>query len=462
MMMDWRKGCLAAGLLFIVVLAGSVFGQTDAVTLGIDNGIADLTEGVPYFKAIFDDAGYSDYGIFYGQSDIHEFPLHELLSGEWGAAIYFDGIATGDKAMWLTDMFLYPDWATNSNFVGDPNSRDEGDNSNNSPGYDFNDYGQSVIRNGKLEITIDYEVVDLGEDGYSPMAGLDAVTGDGGFVKSDRYIFLQTYTIKNVDPNETTVEDIEFYQMLHSHGADVYDDVVNSVYSDFEFEDEVLENYTPFNSVHQIGNFRYDITQWNSSPASHIDHVGFSSTIEPDWIDNDIFRGHWPGKPGSGTHINIENRELNEDESIFDDEVAGAMGYDLGDVAFGESVSITFAFMFGHGGFYEAGLKLDKYDEYSNDPNFGCVDPMSVDPNDQTVTYTIDYGNPETDENDPNYVGQVTGVWIVDYLPDEINRLDVEVSSGGGHSFIDNTVTWYAGTLEPNDSGSVWVKVKVT
>jgi hypothetical protein len=54
-----------------------------------------------------DYAGYSDV-IEYGYSLEHPYTYHELLSGEWAAAIYYDGIEDAPQAMWLTDKFLFP------------------------------------------------------------------------------------------------------------------------------------------------------------------------------------------------------------------------------------------------------------------------------------------------------------------------------------------------------------------
>jgi hypothetical protein len=56
-----------------------------------------------------DAAGYSDE-IDWGLSDYHPYGSHELLSGEWGAAIYYDGISTSPNAMWLSDQFIFPTW----------------------------------------------------------------------------------------------------------------------------------------------------------------------------------------------------------------------------------------------------------------------------------------------------------------------------------------------------------------
>jgi hypothetical protein len=75
--------------------------------------------------------------------------------------------------------------------------------------------------------------------------------------------------------------------------------------------------------------------------------------MEPNTIENGHYKdGHYYDpifKPPTGTHVNIENRDLNEVTEIFYDEVAGAMGWYLGSLDPNESVSITVAFMFGHG-----------------------------------------------------------------------------------------------------------------
>ena len=61
----------------------------------------------PIVSMGFDAAGYSDWwdwGRDYWPR--HPYSQHEMLSGEWAGAIYYDGIATGEQAMWLTDHFL--------------------------------------------------------------------------------------------------------------------------------------------------------------------------------------------------------------------------------------------------------------------------------------------------------------------------------------------------------------------
>ena len=113
------------------------------------------------FDATLDAAGYSDV-INWGFSDYHPYDSHELLSGEWGAAIYYNGILSEPKTMWLTNRFICPNWdPTNSNFVFDSwPEKWAWDNPNNPvEGYDT---GRSVITNNEVEITIDYEIADGG------------------------------------------------------------------------------------------------------------------------------------------------------------------------------------------------------------------------------------------------------------------------------------------------------------
>jgi parallel beta-helix repeat protein len=99
----------------------------------------------------------------------------------------------------------------------------------------------------------------------------------------------------------------------------------------------------------------------------------------------------------------------------------------------------------------EAGqLALTKVD----DVNYGEL----VLPNDN-ITYTIDYGNPVTDDNSPIFIGTVNDVTIVDNLPNEVDF----VSATGSNSYDSNshTVTWQIGTLSEGQTDSVTLTVKV-
>jgi hypothetical protein len=229
-----------------------------------------------YWDTIFDAAGYTDE-MNWGNSPYHPHTYHELMSGEWAAAIYYDGIATGSKAMWLTDKFRVPTWYPNPNdFVidtgaflkDDPNNPVNGD-----------DTGRSVIKNSQVKVTIDYEVVDLAGFGWwSPLTYREPNDANVSISRSERYIFLQTYTIKNIKTSGN-ITGLEFYQMLHSHGDDDYGPVVHCSYNDTDVNDP-LKNYVPYNPVHTVGNFRYDITQWNNpdDPLASADHT--------DWVGN--------------------------------------------------------------------------------------------------------------------------------------------------------------------------------
>ena len=81
---------------------------------------------------------------------------------------------------------------------------------------------------------------------------------------------------------------------------------------------------------------------------------------------------------------------------------------------------------------------------------------------DDSITYTITYNNPVTNPNYPTYIGTVD-VNIIDYLPVEIssNPCDVNVSDGGVYDAVNRTVKWQIESLEPNESNSVTITVKV-
>jgi uncharacterized repeat protein (TIGR01451 family) len=441
----WAGWVIAVGL---GVLPISALGAIDGKYLTI--GDADREGGAPYFYAKLDAAGFSD-GIWYGRSPIHPYEYHELLSGEWAAAIYYDGIDTAvidpetgrRQAMWLTRQFEYPDWFTNSTFTASGICTAWNNPVNPIP---YNDTGQSVITNGEVEVTIYYEVV---HPLWSVMSFLTD-SNEIGYMYSDTYLFLQTYVIRNLKSEPLT--NLEFYQFLHSHGADDYGPYINSTYCDIAFPDP-LANYVPFNPVHQVGNFRYDITQWNgpNTSSSHVDYVGFSSTVEPDWIDNDVYAGgHTPHpyKPPIGTHLHIENRSLNGRDRIFGAEVGGAMGWALGSLDPNETVSLTLAYMFGPLQETEE-IVLGKTDDV---PAGECVQPGD------SLTYTISWRNVSIQQDAENAV-------LVDYLPAgveydyvlSVNPLVVDAN----YNPAEHSYTWALGTIAAGSSGSRQLTVRV-
>ena len=402
-------------------------------------------------KLGFTYAGYSD-GWFWGPSDRHPHGgiydgRHEVLSGEFAAAVRWDNCGS-NEAIWLTGRFEYPDFQTNSIFTGYGNPPFHKWNDPSNP-FDNIDTAYSFIRDNqnRLEIRIDYEMVDLGEDGFSPLAF--TLANESGYIKSEQWVLLVTYTLKNI--SDSAITGLEFYQLLHAHpanrGAGNFGSYTTANY------DDVLADYVPYNPVHQVGRFQYDITQWNPPSYqgdTHVDYIGFSSTKEPDVYEVGFFPHHEP--PTTGTYVNVLNRSLNGRTFIENEEAAGAMGWYLGSVDPNETTSLTLAVMFGYGVPSTDGLWVHKYDHI--DPNVCGVNPLSLDPEDYKITYTVEYGN-DSDETIYNCV-------LTDYLPVAVDypvefSIDENmniVSSDPNYNFENHTYVWNLGDLGPYESGS--------
>jgi hypothetical protein len=321
--------------------------------------------GDPNWFGDFDAAGYSDW-IWYGPSASHPYAYHEILSGDWGAAVYYDSIQNG-KSMWLTDLFVVPTWPTGSSFtvVNAPPSWDNPNNPavpNVNATIDTDDYnyhgttytgydtGESIIKSGdnKLQITIDFEIAKVSNG--SPLAFRDA-SGNTEYVNSENSVLLETYTLKNTSSSSLT--NVKFFQFLHSHGDDDYGATMNSTYQTIILPDS-LAQYIPYNSVHTVGNFCYDITQWNDvGSADHVDYVGFSSTTQPNYIENGTYAGHGDSEPTTGVNKDIEacdaTTNLNNDANMYNVEAAGAMQWNLGTIDANAQKRITVALMWSHG-----------------------------------------------------------------------------------------------------------------
>jgi len=318
----------------------------------------------PHWNTALNSAGYADF-FFWNNAPGHPYAGHEMLSGEWAAAIHYNGVnnsgldptAPAGTATWLTDQFVSPVWATNGAFVETAGGAiSTWDNPANP--VVGNDTGRSIITNAQVRIQIDYEMADLGPWLRSPM-GVVADPATGAFTRSDRYVMLQTYTITNV--TAAAIEDVKLYQMLQGHPADRYGPVVVSVYDSDPYPGDPLASYVPFEPVHTVGSFDYDITQWNVlgipddplqypipptwQPADHVDYIGFSSTVAPDWIDNGVFIGHGAKPFAPGTHWDIEGNALNGVSAVGPNQVAGAEGWLLGALDPDQSVSHTVVLM---------------------------------------------------------------------------------------------------------------------
>jgi hypothetical protein len=109
---------------------------------------------------------------------------------------------------------------------------------------------------------------------------------------------------------------------------------------------------------------------------------------------------------------------------------------------------------------YNAILEATKREDVLNKLD-DIHDSDSVLPGDY-ITYTIQYANSIMDANDPNYLGNLTNVQIVDYLPEEIDPCDIVFSGPNSvYDILKGTVIWQVGMLSPGSSNSVILTVKV-
>ena len=274
----------------------------------------------PHWSISLTDAGYSDFLIY----TLPPFPtdaLHEMLSGEWAAAIRYQGAA---QSIWLEPTFAYPEWTTNSNFttiepIDFPSDLD-GDGINE---------GSSVIGNGTVEIEIRYDFQDT-------VTGVAMGVRSGQYVLSDRYVLHQTYRIRNV--TASTLRSVRFYQFLHPHPANTETGIAQIVYDPDPHAAGAAQPY------------RYDVTGWagnsgqiDNSPTGSTfhDHVSFAgSSVPADW-GLGHYRGHDFGKPPCGLHCAVESDTLANELTFGPDEVAGSQAWNLGDLAAGATAEVT-------------------------------------------------------------------------------------------------------------------------
>jgi hypothetical protein len=266
-----------------------------------------------------DDFGYSD-GLFYTH---HAVPSHELLSGEWAAAILYDGIASAGP-MWLTHSFVCPDWQTNSTFSVVQPMSPSGPNQ-----------VHSIIQNANdlLQIEIIATMVcSQTEMGISPDPAF------GSYIASDSCILKQDYVITNLSP-DSAIRNIYFYQFLHGHPGDRYDPVVKGVYDSYW-------GYDMNAAFPESEQYHYDITMWADitwNDTTYTEYVGFGCQRDP-WSNYDLWHYRNPnldnsgpygctgGKPADGLHLRVENDNLQGASSWGPDQTAGAQGWSLGDL----------------------------------------------------------------------------------------------------------------------------------
>lgn len=322
-MINLKKQCW-----FKTVLMGTLL--TFSLVVSITPARAIGTMSNPNWTIDLTDAGYSDV-LWYSPSGTWA-DAHEMISGEWAAAIRYKGIegdnsdTTGDPtsaagdSVWLEKNFIYPDWKTNSTFGTVTSIATWDDPANPVVG---NDTGKSKISNGVVDIEIDYKMIDT----TTGMAmGLDPVNPNspGSYMLSNRYVLHQTYTITNV--SGSSIEDLAFYQFLHGHPGDVETATVSGVYDSDLYAAGANQAY------------QYDITQF-AGYENLIDFIGFHSDDVPAAYGLGPYRGHGVGKPGIGLHWDVEGDTLPMNTSWGPDEVAGAEKWAYGTLEFDHSIS---------------------------------------------------------------------------------------------------------------------------
>lgn len=336
-----------------------------------DRGAVWLT--CPTWQILIDDYGYSDNFLVRKPHWRRRWPYYywyfwdPLLSGEWAAAVYYDEVQTPaitqpgpnvgqPETEWLEPNFQYPNWITNSGFwVVTPISR--WNRGHLPPGY--YDTGRSVVSDGQVEVEIEYYIWD----DYTAMGRCASWPFPWrSYVRSDRYVLQQFYTITNV--TTSPVHNLELYQFLHGHPGSHN---VASWYGDWEVYDPFRkwQGWDPWDAYH------HDITQWGRQyqytwpwiwPFWNwwgYQYIGFSSDVPPNsqrspspWGLGD-YVGHAPGKPPRpGTHYDVEESNLNPYGGpctlyplwgwwpIYGSEVAGAESWYL-DSALGPDESVT-------------------------------------------------------------------------------------------------------------------------
>ncbi|NIM01191.1 MAG: hypothetical protein GTN89_10180 [Acidobacteria bacterium] len=298
----------------------------------------------PHWSIQLTSFGYSDFVIYqlppFPRWDPRDptgaAPIHEMFSGEWAFAIRYNG-----TVIWLEPCFLYPDWATNSNFIVEVPISFTTDTDG-----DGVLEGTSVISNGTVRITIEYDF-DLATDGtdYGTAMGLGVKgTMADPFRLSDRWVLFQRFAVENI--SGSMLSNVSLYTMAAVHPGNTEYAGISGAY-----------DWT----LHSSGGFQdyfWDVTAFATNsgltdgfPTGSMfdDAVSYSiNTLAGAW-DIDIYPGHQFGddglttdpndanmnglKPLSGTHCNIENQALNNVTHLTDVEFAAGYRLDGGDLA---------------------------------------------------------------------------------------------------------------------------------
>ncbi len=267
--------------------------------------------------------GYSDFAF----DQRPGFEGREYLSGEWAAAVEYQAGATHVAPDWINPDFIFPDWTSDSDFsmVTDVHQL-AGTN-----GYGFAIL-QSIINNPQVRITITSEFVDTTNGIPQGMSPRSASKGSNQI--SDRYLMHQTFSISNI--SGTTLTSFKFFKFLHALEAEsaLYDDrnYGPAYHGDHFTITEFTHPQTPL-----AGDvFNQDTVCLHAGVAPVAWEVGYYGI---DGIDN-----HSDGKPGTGVHLSVEADSLSGLDSFNPPQlwVSGALKFDLGSLAPGQSTNIEF------------------------------------------------------------------------------------------------------------------------
>ncbi len=237
---------------------------------------------------------------------------------------------------WLEPNFLYPDWATNSNFTVVQGIHLVGTNLDGLP------IAESVIANNDLQITLRFEMVDTVTGtpmGITPASSTDAPK----YVDSNRYVMNQTVTLKNISGGNIT--NLQLFQLLHGFISQ-------------------RGQYDNRSYAGKLSQYQYDVTMsgvdagaagTQSSSIGLEDLIGFHSKIAPSafelghyGIEGNGIDDHSAGKPSDGVHLSIEDnwqnapylgRKNRDSFAPAQRWVSGAQRWELGSIADGQSVN---------------------------------------------------------------------------------------------------------------------------
>ena len=178
-----------------------------------------------------------------------------------------------------------------------------------------------------------YEMIDTGtgiDQGDAPASAGDP----GARTTSSRYVFRQTYLVKNVSGGQ--LSGIRFYQFLHGLESGI------SLYDNRNYDGE-------------MGTYHFDNTQKGSKPGfdgttneiyTHEDTITMHSMVAPSAFECGNY-GIPPddnhqdtGKPSDGVHLKVENDTLNGTDMHTPPAggwVSGAMRFNFPSLEFGET-----------------------------------------------------------------------------------------------------------------------------